>query len=209
MIQLELYLILLFGGALFVLNGVRKRHRKDVFLHGSLAGMVMPLISLITLMYYVERIMEYEIRFIDILFIIIAVLAFISAVLYKIRYEMNHKKMNIHNLTTDEVELILMEQLDKYRVDYQREDSAGKRRIFTFPDRKGEIALESHYISEAHQRVTFSKTNHIPMFEDVFEGVRTESGKRERNISKTLGVLDFLFGGGLMIMGIYMMQLIS
>lgn len=205
---LDLYLLAFFGGAIFLVNGFRKRQRKDVFLHGSISEMLMGLISLLPVLFSAERLLEFELQNSEIAFLIGVGAVMIAALIYKFRYEMTHRKMSIHNLPADEVETILKAQLGKYKVDYAYEAMAGKR-IFDFPEEKGKITVESHFISADHQVVTFSKTNHIPSFDDIFEDLKAESDKRERPISKTLGLLEFVFGGGLMILGIYALQLIG
>ncbi len=206
---IDLYIILFFGGGILIVNGIRKRQRKDLFLHGSISWILIAFLSLLPLLYNLERRMEFPMRTVDMVFIGVVIVGFIITMITRFRQEMTQKKMNIHNMTTDEVEKIIQEGLEKYNVDYKYEKAAGKRGIFNFPDSKAEIEVHSHYITAEHQRVTFSKTNQIPRFEDIFDGLNEESEKRERPISKSLGLLDIAFGSSLLILGVYVMQLFS
>ena len=204
----EIYLIICVIGLILMMNGFRKIRRRDLYTQSPLAGWLIVFATFVFQLFQLELFVN-DLQGSWFLYGLLAILGIATVGLFirALRREMNQTRIRIHNMEPKEAEEMVIAQLEEKEVDYSLETGGGKRRIYSFPIFKGQIILESDYISKNHQLISFQQISEIPMGREIIEDLKEESEKRERPLSMILGIPDLFMGGLFFVTGIILTQM--
>ncbi|NBG87737.1 hypothetical protein [Isachenkonia alkalipeptolytica] len=204
----EIYLIICVIGLILMMNGFRKIRRRDLYTQSPLAGWLIVFATFVFQLFQLELFVN-DLQGSWFLYGLLAILGIATVGLFirALRREMNQTRIRIHNMEPKEAEEMVIAQLEEKEVDYSLETGGGKRRIYSFPIFKGQIILESDYISKNHQLISFQQISEIPMGREIIEDLKEESEKRERPLSMILGIPDLFMGGLFFVTGIILTQI--
>ena len=204
----EIYLIICVIGLILMMNGFRKIRRRDLYTQSPLAGWLIVFATFVFQLFQLELFVN-DLQGSWFLYGLLAILGIATVGLFirALRREMNQTRIRIHNMEPKEAEEMVIAQLEEKEVDYSLETGGGKRRIYSFPIFKGQIILESDYISKNHQLISFQQISEIPMGREIIEDFKEESEKRERPLSMILGIPDLFMGGLFFVTGIILTQM--